>query len=146
MLGRDFFGDAWRDVAASSVVLGRLLEATWRLLPPSWVILGTSGAQVECLGRLLGPTWSLLGASGTPLGPSNRAPVVFHLYCPRGCQVQQYFIRSAPRAAKNSPRASKTRSSDAHDSSRSPQVQPRPENQGGALQKHRKIDKSSKNS
>ena len=53
--------------------------------------------------------------------------------------------KSAPRVAKSDPRASKMRSGDAQASSRSARVQPRRENQGGALQKHKKIDKSVKN-
>ena len=62
-----------------------------------------------------------------------------------GPRASQERLKSAPRAAKSIPRASKTRSSDAQDSSRSAQKQPGLENQGGALQKHRKIEKKASN-
>ena len=60
-----------------------------------------------------------------------------------GPRASQERPKSTPRAAESLPRASKTRSSDAQDSSRSAQKQPGLENQGGALQKHRKIEKKS---
>ena len=53
--------------------------------------------------------------------------------------------KSVPRAAKTPPRASKTHPSDAQDSSKSPQMQPRAQNQGSTLQKHRKMGKRIKN-
>ena len=62
-----------------------------------------------------------------------------------GPRASQERPKSTPRAAKSLPRASKTRSSDAQDSSRSAQKQPGLENQGGALQKHRKIENKASN-
>ena len=62
-----------------------------------------------------------------------------------GPRASQERPKSAPRVAKSTPRASKTRSGDAKDGSRSAPVQPRPQNQASALQKHTKINKSIKN-
>ena len=62
-----------------------------------------------------------------------------------GLRASQERPKSAPRAAQTSPGASKTHSSGVRDCSKSTQKQPRAQNQGSALQKHRKIGKSIEN-
>ena len=61
-----------------------------------------------------------------------------------GPRASQERPKSAPRATESVPGASKTRSSDAQDGTRSARVQPRPQNQASALQKHTKMNKSIK--
>jgi hypothetical protein len=104
--------------------------------------------------RILVPTCLHFGSQ---VGVQNRGRIEFKFKisargfqeAPRASQegprASQERPKSAPRAAQSTPRASKTRSSDAQDSSRSARVQPRPENEGGALQKQRKNQKKHEN-